>query len=359
MNSKDIKYIQRCFELARYGGGAVSPNPMVGAVIVKDDEIISEGYHKRHGDPHAEVEAIVSANQDLTGATLYCNLEPCCHTNKQTPPCVPMIINSGIKRVVISNLDPNPSVNGRGVLQLTAAGIEVSSGVLADIGEKLNRFYFKTIRKKIPYIIVKIAQSKDGIINSSGSQRTKITSDNADIFVHHQRSIFDAVLVGANTINVDNPKLTVRKVEGRNPIRVVLDGMLTSNINANVYNDEWRNQTWVFTSKTADDAKKEMLRHRDVKIIEMFSNSHGKLDIGVVMRLLYSKKISSVFVEGGADIFSQFIRKDLIDELIILEAPIILGEGIKAFNGEIPQNLKLESIEALPPDEKRIYKRIE
>jgi diaminohydroxyphosphoribosylaminopyrimidine deaminase/5-amino-6-(5-phosphoribosylamino)uracil reductase len=197
------------------------------------------------------------------------------------------------------------------------------------------------------------------MINSLSSQRTKITSDNAEIFVHHQRSIFDAVLVGANTINIDNPKLTVRKVEGRNPIRVILDGMLTSNINSNVYNDEWKNQTWVFASKMANNAKKEMLRQRGVRIIEMFSDSTGRLDIGVVMRLLYSKNICSVFVEGGADIFSQFLQKDLIDEMIILEAPIILGEGIKAFNGEIPQNLKLESIEALTPDEKRIYKRIE
>ena len=359
IDSKDYEYIQKCFELARNGRGLVSPNPLVGAVIVKDEEVISEAYHKKYGGNHAEAEAILTTEQDLTGATLYCNLEPCCHTDKQTPPCVPLIVKSGIKRVVFSNLDPNPSVNGRGVLQLTTAGIEVSSGVLADIGEKLNRFYFKTIRKKIPYVVVKIAQSKDGMINSSGSQRTKITSDNADIFVHHQRSIFDAVLVGANTINVDNPKLTVRKVEGRNPIRVVLDGMLTSNINANVFNDESRDQTWVFTSKTANGAKKEMLRDRDVKIIEMFSDSNGRLDIGVVIRLLYSKKISSVFVEGGADIFSQLIMKDLIDELIILEAPIILGGGIKAFSGEIPKNIQLESIEALPPDEKRIYKRIE
>lgn len=359
IDSRDYEYIQKCFELARNGRGLVSPNPLVGAVIVKDGEVISEGYHKKYGGSHAEAEAIFDTDRDLTGATLYCNLEPCCHTDKQTPPCVPLIIKSGIKRVVFSNLDPNPSVNGRGVLQLTAAGIEVTSGVFADIGEKLNRFYFKTVRKKIPYTIVKIAQSKDGMINSLGLQRTKITSENAEIFVHHQRSIFDAVLVGANTINVDNPKLTVRKIEGRNPIRVVLDGMLTSNINSNVYNDEWKNQTWVFTSKTANDAKKEMLRQRGVRIIEMFSDSTGRLDISVVMRLLYSKNISSVIVEGGADIFSQFVRKDLIDEMIILEAPIILGQGIKAFEGEIPENLKLESIEALPPDEKKIYKRIE
>ena len=359
INSTDYEYIQRCFELARNGRGLVSPNPLVGAVIVKDGEIISEGYHQRYGSGHAEAEAILSTVQDLTGSTLYCNLEPCCHTNKQTPPCVPLIVKSGIKRVVISNLDPNSSVNGRGVLQLTAAGVEVISGVFADYGEKLNRFYFRSVRKKIPFITVKIAQSKDGFINSLTSQRTKITSDNADIFVHHQRSIFDAVLVGANTINVDNPKLTVRKVDGRNPIRVIIDGMLASNINSTVFNDEWKNQTLVFTSKTANDAKKELIRKKGVTIAELFSDTKGRLDIGVVMRMLYSKNICSVFIEGGADIFSQFLRKDLIDEMIILEAPIMLGTGIKAFKGKIPENLKLESIEALPPDEKKIYKRIE
>ncbi|MHB8907125.1 MAG: bifunctional diaminohydroxyphosphoribosylaminopyrimidine deaminase/5-amino-6-(5-phosphoribosylamino)uracil reductase RibD [Melioribacteraceae bacterium] len=359
IDSKDYEYIQKCFELARNGRGLVSPNPLVGAVIVKDGEIISEGYHKKYGGNHAEAEAILTTEQDLTGATLYCNLEPCCHTDKQTPPCVPLIIKSGIKRVVISNLDPNPLVNGKGILQLSAAGIEVTTGILADSGEKLNRFFFKAVRKKIPYITIKFAQSKDGFINSNKAERTKITSDNSDVFVHHQRSIFDAVLVGAKTINIDNPELTVRKVEGRNPIRIILDGMLSSNINSNVFNDEWKNHTWVFTSKTANDAKKEMLRQRGIRIIEMFSDSHGKLDIDVVMRLLYTKKISSVFVEGGSDIFSQFIRKDLIDELIILEAPIFLGKGIKAFNGEIPKNLKLELIEALPPDEKKVFKRID
>lgn len=359
MNNRDYEYIQRCFELARNGRGMVSPNPLVGAVIVKDDEVISEGFHKKYGADHGEADAIFSTDRDLTGATLYCNLEPCCHTDKQTPPCVPLIIKSGIKRVVFSNLDPNPAVNGNGVLKLTAAGIEVISGVFADYGEKLNRFYFKTVRKKIPYITVKIAQSKDGMINSPGSQRTKITSENADIFVHHQRSIFDAVLVGANTINVDNPRLTVRKVDGRNPIRVIIDGALTSRINSNVFNDEWKNLTWIFTSKRADDDKKKKLRDKDVRIIEMFPDSTGRLDMCVVMRLLYSKNIGSVFVEGGADIFSQFIRKDLIDEMIILESPAIFGKGIQAFEGEIQQNLKLESIEALPPDEKRIYKRID
>ncbi len=355
----DYEYIQKCFELARNGRGLVSPNPLVGVVIMKDGEVISEGYHKKYGGNHAEAEAIFATELDLTGSTLYCNLEPCCHTNKKTPPCVPLIIKSGIERVVFSNLDPNPSVNGKGVLQLTAAGIEVTSGVLADIGEKLNRFYFKTVRKKIPYVTVKIAQSKDGIINSSASQRTIITSENAEIFVHHQRSIFDAVLVGANTIKIDNPKLTVRKIEGRNPIRLVLDGKLTSNINSNVFNDEWKNRTWVITSISGNVAKKEMFRRKGIRIIEMYSDSEGRLEMNDVLMMLYSKNISSIFVEGGADIFSQFIRKNLLDEMIILEAPLILEGGIAAFNGKIPENLKLESIEALPPDEKRIYKRIE
>ena len=355
----DYEYIQKCFELARNGRGLVSPNPLVGALIVKDGEMISEGYHKKYGAPHAEAEAIYAADQDLTGATLYCNLEPCCHTEKKTPPCVALIIKSGIKRVVFSNLDPNPLVNGRGVLQLTAAGIDVTSGVFADIGEKLNRFYIKSVRKKTPYVTVKIAQSKDGIINSPGPRRTVITSENSEIFVHHQRSVFDAVLVGANTINIENPHLTVRKVDGRNPIRVIVDGMLSSNINSNVFNDEWRNQTWVFTSKMAGESRKKLLKLKDVRVIEMFSDSAGRLDLGALLKLLYSKNISSLFVEGGGDIFTQFLRRDLIDEMIVLETPVLLGDGLKPLAGRLPKNLKLESIEELTPDEKRVYKRIE
>ncbi len=359
MNLEDLEYIQRCFELARNGRGEVSPNPMVGAVIVKEGRIISEGYHKKYGGPHAEVEAINAAQEDLTGATLYCNLEPCCHKGKKTPPCVPLIIKRGIKRVVISNLDRNPEVNGRGVLELSAAGIEVTSGVFADIGEKLNRFFFKGIRSKVPYVTLKIAQSKDGFINSDKPERTLITSEYAEIFVHHQRSVFDAVLVGADTVNIDNPYLTVRKVEGRNPVRIVLDGMLRSNLQANLFNDENKNRTWVLTSKRSDPNRKRILEEKGIRVIDIISDRSGRIELKLILKILYNNNIGSLFVEGGADIFNQFIMQNLADELIIIEAPIKIFSGKKSLSANLPANLKLESVEELSPDQKRVYKKID
>ncbi|MFA5805695.1 MAG: bifunctional diaminohydroxyphosphoribosylaminopyrimidine deaminase/5-amino-6-(5-phosphoribosylamino)uracil reductase RibD [Melioribacteraceae bacterium] len=358
-NIDDYKFIRKCFELAVQGEGFVTPNPLVGSVIVKDAKIISDGFHKKYGGPHAEAQAIAAAKQNLFGATLYCNLEPCCHNNKQTPPCVPQIIESGIKRVVISNPDPNPFVSGKGMQQLIDSGIDVKLGVLAEEGEEINRFYFKSVRQKNPYITIKIAQSKDGMINSLKAEQTRITSEEAEIFVHKQRAIFDAVLVGANTINIDNPGLSVRRIEGRNPIRVIVDGMIDSDLSSNVYNDELINLTWVFTSKIADRSKKEILMKKGIRIFELDSDPQGYLNLEPILSTLNHNKITSLFVEGGAEIFNQFISKRLFDELIILEAPVTLGEGIKAFKTIWPEELKLKSIEQLGPDEKRVFRKFD
>ncbi len=373
--NNDYKFIKRCFELAREGEGYVSPNPLVGAAIVKNDKIISEGYHKKYGGAHAEAAAISSANQNLFGATLYCNLEPCCHTNKQTPPCVPQIISSGIKRVVLSNLDPNPSVNGKGIQQLKDAGIEILQDILSDEGEELNRFYFKSVRTNLPYVTIKIAQSKDGMINSNKAERTRITCNESEIFVHHQRSRYDAVLVGANTINIDNPKLNVRRVKGRNPLRIVIGGNLNLNSKADVFNDELKNLTWLFTSANSDISKKELFRKKGVKVFEIESDMKLRLDLKSVLIQLHKNKITSVFVEGGAQIFNQFIEQKLFDELVILEAPILIREGIKPFpewmsrfvgspsedsrGFLLRQVLQLKSVEKLGVDEKRVYRKIE
>lgn len=358
-NREDLKFVERCFELAKMGEGFVSPNPLVGSVIVRNGKILSEGYHKKYGGMHAEVDAIYSAKENLSGAALYCNLEPCCHANKQTPPCVPLIINSGIKRVVVSNLDPNPFVSGKGILQLKEAGIEVEHGILFEEGEELNRFYFKSIRTNLPYVTVKVAQSKDGMINSVGKVRTRITSDEAEIFVHRQRAKYDAVLVGANTIVIDNPKLSVRKIEGRNPFRIIVDGKLSSNPDANVFNDELKNLTWLFTSRSSDRLKKEFLVQKGIRVFEMDSDLEMRLELQFILTALHKNKINSVFVEGGAQIFSGFIEKKLFDELIILEAPIKIGEGIKVFDTIPLEQLKLISIEQLGTDEKIVYRKID
>ncbi|MBT8387474.1 MAG: bifunctional diaminohydroxyphosphoribosylaminopyrimidine deaminase/5-amino-6-(5-phosphoribosylamino)uracil reductase RibD, partial [Ignavibacteria bacterium] len=251
----DELYLKRCFELAAKGAGTVSPNPLVGTIIVKNGEVIGEGFHQKYGEAHAEVEAINNSAEDSNGSTLYCNLEPCCHTNKQTPPCVPLIISKKISRVVISNLDPNPEVCGEGVKQLRDAGIEVITGLLENKGEELNKFYFNYVKKKIPYITLKVAQSIDGKISKSNNEQSWLTGKESILFVHQQRAVYDAVLVGANTVAVDNPLLTVRNVEGRNPKRIILDGKLSIDLNASILTAEDVENTWILTSYNADKNK--------------------------------------------------------------------------------------------------------
>ena len=217
---ENAKYIKRCFTLAEKGSGFVSPNPMVGAVIVKNDNVIGEGVHQKYGEAHAEVNAINSAKEDVGGATLYCNLEPCVHEKKQTPPCVPLIIDKKIKKVIISNLDPNPEVSGKGVEELKKAGVEVETGILEEEGTELNKFYFKFVNQKQTYITLKLAQSLDGKISLNKKEQTWFTGEESRKFVHQLRSQYDAVLVGAKTIKADknDPAGTVQQRLQRSPL---------------------------------------------------------------------------------------------------------------------------------------------
>ncbi len=268
MNDSD--YIKQCFELAKKGAGLVSPNPLVGAVLVKSGQIIGRGFHKKYGGNHAEVNAIKNSKEDIAGSTLYCNLEPCCHTNKQTPPCVPLIIQKKIKRVVICNLDPNKEVKGKGVEQLRKAGIEVITSILENEGKELNKFYFKYVNEKLPYVTLKIAQSIDGKIGISKKIQTWLTGKKSIKYVHKLRSEYDAVLVGAGTIKSDNPLLTVREVSGRNPIRIIVDGKLSiSQLNQKYLNSKDPEKTWIFTSILSDEKKSKRLSQKGIKIFNI------------------------------------------------------------------------------------------
>jgi len=355
----DEVYLKRCFELAAKGAGTVTPNPLVGAVLVKNDKMIGEGYHKKYGDAHAEVEALHNAKTDYTGATLYCNLEPCCHTKKQTPPCVPLIISKKIKRVVISNLDPNSEVNGDGITLLRDAGIEVITDVLKGEGEELNKFYFNYVRRQIPYITLKIAQSKDGKITKSKNEQTWLTGEESNQFVHQQRAAYDAVLVGANTVKVDNPQLTVRNVEGRNPKRIILDGKLSIDLNAAVLSAEDIENTWILTSKNSDKEKINKIIEKRARVIQFQSDDDGRISLKDFLIKLGEKKITSLFVEGGADIFSQFIDGNYYDEIIILQAPITLGKGVNGIPLSSLNHHKKVSSEKLGEDLKIVYKKSE
>ena len=353
--SDHLKYIKRCFELAKKGNGSVSPNPLVGVVLVKNGEVIGEGYHKKYGSAHAEVNAIKNAAESLAGSTLYCNLEPCCHTNKQTPPCVPLIIQKKIKKVIINNLDPNKSVYGRGVKQLRKAGIEVTTGILEEEGKELNKFYFKYVKEKNPYITLKIAQSLDGKISLSKNEQTWLTGKESIRFVHKLRSEYDVVLVGAGTIKIDNPLLTVRNVRGRNPIRVIVDGRLSIPIKSKVIDSIDPQNTWIFTSSNANEKKIKLLSEKGLRIFKIATKRQNRLELKKIITALAEQKITSILVEGGRNIFSQFLKEEMFDEVIILQAPKVLGGGIGLPNIKKVKKLKLLSVKKLGKDTKLIY----
>lgn len=329
MSALDEKYMRLCFELAKKGSGFVSPNPLVGAVIVKEGEIVSTGYHQKFGESHAEKNAIGAAKENLTGATLYCNLEPCVHTDKQTPPCVPAIIESGIKKVVISNVDTNPKVNGQGIQKLAEAGVEVVSNILEEEGRELNRFFFKYVETGLPYVTMKIATSLDGKITAAEGTQTWLTCEESKKFVHNQRSAYDAVLVGANTVNIDNPQLTVRSVKGRNPIRIILDGNLRSRIESETFNSN-ESRTLILCSVKSDESSKKEFSEKGIEVFEFESGMENKLNLHSVLQKLSELKITSLFVEGGGQVFGQFITQRLFDEIIVLEAPVVLNSGVEA-----------------------------
>ncbi|MBI3192960.1 MAG: bifunctional diaminohydroxyphosphoribosylaminopyrimidine deaminase/5-amino-6-(5-phosphoribosylamino)uracil reductase RibD, partial [Ignavibacteriae bacterium] len=236
MKNFDIKYIKQCLTLARKGAGSVSPNPMVGCVIVKNGKVIGTGYHQKFGEPHAEVHAINSAKESVNGATVYVNLEPCNYFGK-TPPCTKLLIKSKIKRVVVGMLDPNLKVSGKGINQLQKAGIEVIAGVLEDEAKKLNEAFTKYIQTNRPFVTLKIAQTLDGKIADKNRKSQWITGAASLKYVHQLRVENDAVLVGAGTIKADDSLLTVREVEGRNPIRIIIDGNFNVSEDARIFHD--------------------------------------------------------------------------------------------------------------------------
>lgn len=321
--------MKKVLRLALKGAGKVSPNPMVGAILVKDGKIIATGYHEYYGGPHAEVVALDKAKGEAKDATLYVNLEPCVHFGK-TPPCVPKIIESGVKRVVIATLDPNPLVSGRGVKFLRESGIEVVTGVLEKDAKKLNEAFFKWITKKVPFVILKVAASLDGKIANALGKSKWITSLDSRKLVHKFRALYDAVLVGVGTILKDDPELTVRLVRGRNPIRVILDAHLKTPLGAKVLASSGRRI--IFHSEFVSKEKVEELKRVGVELY-VIPSKDGFLDLVEILKKLGELGIASVMVEGGKGVFSSFLKEGLVDKLLYFIAPKIVGKGIGPFDG--------------------------
>ena len=321
-----------CLRLARKGEGYVSPNPLVGAVLVKSNRIVAHGFHKKFGGPHAEVECLRSYSGDLHYATLYVNLEPCCYYGK-TPPCTDLIIQSGIRNVVVGMRDPNPLVSGKGIRKLRRAKIHVVEGVLKQEASDLNRKFIKHTTTGVPYVHLKVAQTLDGKISRPQGERRWISSKPSRKLVHTWRAEYDAVLVGAGTVKADDPRLTVRVVKGRDPDVVVLDGALTVSQSSRLFQKEHHRRVFLCVdAKVAarKERKVKLFERRGVKILP-FEGKRGRIDLVDVLKELYRHRIGSILVEGGSHIYTQFLREGIVDEMSMFISPSIIGEGVPTF----------------------------
>ncbi len=336
----DEEIMRRCLRLARRGVGSVSPNPMVGCVIVRDGELIGEGFHEKFGEAHAEVNAINSSSSSVQGADLYVNLEPCSIFGK-TPPCVDMLVEKGIRKVFVAMLDPNPEVNGNGVKRLREAGIEVEVGLLGDEAKRLNEAFTKYVTTGLPFVTLKIAQSLDGRIALPNGKSKYISSGESLKRVHSLRAEYDAVLVGAGTVAADNPLLTVRYAEGRSPVRIVLDGKLSSPVNSRMFHDgDARVIVFhAFKESARSRSKLNALDKSGVETRRLRGDRDGTIRMKTLLRAIARLGIASVLVEGGSRVFSEFIKQGAADKLELFTAPVIFGEG-KGF----AEGIRLESL---------------
>ncbi len=310
--------MQRCFELAKRGQSKVSPNPMVGCVIVHSNKIIGEGWHQKYGEAHAEVNAIhqVADAELLKEATLYVNLEPCAHFGK-TPPCADLIVEKQLKRVVISNKDPNPQVAGKGIEKLKAHGIEVTQGVLEEEGKWFNRRFFTFFEQKRPYIILKWAETADGFVAKENFDSKWISNSLSRLWVHQWRSEEDAILIGKNTAQYDNPQLNVREWQGRNPLRVVIDPNRRLNEDLHLFDQSIPTICYNFLED------KQLPNLLFVKI-----NPHTFL--ASLLKDLQQRNVQSVLVEGGAQLLETLIKENLWDEARVFKSKTTFGNGLAA-----------------------------
>ncbi len=307
-------YIKRCFQLALNGAGSTYPNPVVGAVIVYKGEIIGEGWHRKAGEPHAEVMAVRSVKDKslLKRATLYVNLEPCSFYGR-TPACSRMIIEEGIPRVVISNLDPNPNVAGNGVKMLEEAGVKVITGILENEGKELNRIFFTNQLKKRPYVVIKWAQTSDGYIAGDKGKTQSISNVWSRQLVHKWRSEFETILIGKNTLENDNPRLDTRLWAGRNPVPVVL-GFSGKLYQSNLYK--------IHPKIYVADATK----HLDDKKLKVIPETEP----GAILKHLFDEGFSTVFIEGGTQTIHRFLSAGLWDEIRVFTSAKVLKNGLPA-----------------------------
>lgn len=322
----DERFMHRALALAQQGEGYVSPNPMVGCVIVRGESVVGEGFHQRFGGPHAEIHALRQAGEQARGAVLYVTLEPCCHTGK-TPPCVEAILRAGPARVVVALRDPNPLVAGGGLGRLRQAGIEVTTGVCEDAARRLIEAYITFISTQRPFVTLKYAVTLDGKIATRTGQSRWITGEQARARVHELRHASDAILVGVGTVAHDDPQLTARLPDRRgvNPLRVIVDSSLSLPVQARVTEVTADCRTLVATTARAAPERQCRLEERGVEVVRLPADEDRRVALDALLRHLGQRGIASVLVEGGATLGTVFLQRRLVDKILCFIAPKIIG----------------------------------
>lgn len=326
-------FMRRALDLARRGWGWTRPNPLVGAVIVRDGAVVGEGYHTICGGPHAEAVALLEAGEKARGADLYLNLEPCLDfPGKRTPPCVDAILAAGIRRVVVATEDPNPQVGGRGLACLREAGVEVVVGVLAEEAQRLNEVFFHWIRDRTPFVVLKLALSLDGRIATRTGKSRWITGPESRRCVHALRARYGAVLVGVGTVLADDPELTVREAEGPQPVRIVLDSEGRIRLGARVLSPQAR--TIVATTDAMLPETEARLRAQGAEVWRL-PEERGRVNLRELLRRL-GEEVDSVLVEGGSEVAGAFLEGGLVHKIAFFYAPLLLGgrDAVPAVGGE-------------------------
>ena len=318
--------------LAAMGRGTASPNPMVGAVVVNGGRVVGQGFHLRPGLPHAEIIALRRAGKRAHGASLYVTLEPCCHLEKRTPPCVPAVIRSGVRRVVIATHDPNPAVEGKGAAALRRAGLSVTTGIAKREAEALNRAYNHWRKTKRPFVILKAGMTLDGQIATASGEAKWITSHQSRREAHQLRSRVDAVLVGIGTVLSDDPSLTARagsrlkKLATRQPLRIVVDSQLRIPLNARVLSSQDEAKTLIATTGSAAAARRRALQKRGIEVLSIPS-LRGRVSLRALMLELGERGVTSLLVEGGSEINAAMLKAKLVQQVRLYIAPALLGGG--------------------------------
>lgn len=326
----DVPYMQQALELARGGAGYVSPNPLVGCIIVKDGQVVGRGYHQRFGGPHAEVYALQEAGPRARGAALYVNLEPCSHTGK-TPPCAAAVVQAGIGRVVVALRDPNPLVAGGGLARLQQAGIAITLGVCEAEARQLNEAFLKYVTTRCPFVTLKCAISLDGKIATRTGASRWITGDLARAEVHRLRHATDAILVGIGTVLQDDPLLTTRLPDQRgvHALRVIVDSTVRLPLQAHVAQVAADCRTLVATTVRATAERQQQLQAQGIEIVSLPAYDDGRVNLEALLCHLGTRGVASVLVEGGAMLSATLLRRRLVDKVLFFVAPkIIGGDGI-------------------------------